>query len=167
MKTRIIRRPAHVKGIERAAKNKSMMPDTYFVILLSLSIVFHFTIPIANLIFFPYNLIGVALIIWGVTMTIWTNSLLIKKHTSIKPYGLPSTLIESGPFRLSRNPLYLGMALILFGADILLGSLITFISPAVFMIVISKRFIPIEESNLEKRFGGRYLAYKKRVGRWV
>ena len=63
--------------------------------------------------------------------------------------------------------MYLGMNLILWGISILLGSLITFIFPIVFIILIKRLFIEFEENNLEKRFGKRYIDYKKKVRRWI
>jgi len=79
---------------------------------------------------------------------------------------MPNKLVTSGPFRFSRNPNYLGMALLLFGIAILLGNLSAFISPMLFVVLIDIFVIPVEEKNLEKKFGKKYLDYKNRVRRW-
>ena len=147
-------------------KNK-LIPDFYFIILLFLTITTHLLIPIIRIIFFPYNLIGIILIFFGITLTIWANSQLILKQTSTRPYKIPSYFINSGPFKLSRNPIYLGMVLILLGIDVFLGTLVTFIFPMVFVIIMSKLFISLEEKNLENKFGNKYLFYKKHVRRWI
>ncbi len=76
-------------------------------------------------------------------------------------------MITSGLFKISRNPIYLGMLLILLGEAILLGSIITFIFPLLFIISTNVAVIPIEEKMLEKRFGKKYLDYKNKVGRWI
>jgi len=148
-------------------KIKALMPDGYFVILLAMSILFASIFPIVKIIFYPYSLIGIILIIIGLSLTFVANFILLKKKTSIKPLEKPSELIISGPFKFSRNPIYLGMALILFGVEIVLGWLSPFLFPIMFVIIINKSFIPIEENNLEKLFGGKYLDYKKRVRRWI
>ncbi|HMF72321.1 MAG TPA: isoprenylcysteine carboxylmethyltransferase family protein [Flavitalea sp.] len=148
-------------------KIKALMPDGYFVILLAMSILFDSIFPIVKIIFYPYSLIGIILIIIGLSLTFVANFILLKKKTSIKPLEKPSELIISGPFKFSRNPIYLGMALILFGVEIVLGWLSPFLFPIMFVIIINKSFIPIEENNLEKLFGGKYLDYKKRVRRWI
>ena len=148
-------------------KIKALMPDGYFVILLAMSILFDSIFPIVKIIFYPYSLIGIILIIIGLSLTFVANFILLKKKTSIKPLEKPSELIISGPFKFSRNPIYLGMALILFGVEIVLGWLSPFLFPIMFVIIINKSFIPIEENNLEKLFGGKYLNYKKRVRRWI
>jgi protein-S-isoprenylcysteine O-methyltransferase Ste14 len=146
---------------------KKLMPDGYFIILLALSILFHFEFPILKIIFYPYNFIGIALIIIGIAMTILVNSLLLKSKTSIQPYETPRFFVTSGLFRFSRNPLYLGMAIALFGVNIFLGSLSPFIFPIIFIIFIDRMFIPMEEKALEKEFGNEYADYKKRVRRWI
>ena len=63
--------------------------------------------------------------------------------------------------------MYLGMDLILWGTSILLSSLVTLIFPIIFIILIKRVFIEFEEKNLEKKFGKRYLDYKKKVRRWI
>jgi protein-S-isoprenylcysteine O-methyltransferase Ste14 len=146
---------------------KRIMPDGYFIILLILAISSHLIFPIVRIIFFPFNLLGIILIIIGILLTLWTNSVLLKNQTAIKPYEIPSFLITSGPFKFSRNPLYLGMALALFGVGVFLGSLSPFISPIIFVLLIDRAFVPMEEDNLEKKFRKEYLDYKKKVRRWI
>jgi protein-S-isoprenylcysteine O-methyltransferase Ste14 len=63
--------------------------------------------------------------------------------------------------------MYLGMMSILLGVAIFLGSLISFAFPIIFIIIMEKLFIPLEEKNLEKKFGNQYIDYKKRVRRWI
>lgn len=146
---------------------KKIVPDEYFIVLIILSIIVHILIPLIKIIFFPYNLFGIFLIIAGILITVLTNYILLKNKTTTKPYDIPNVLITSGLFRLSRNPLYLGMAIILLGIEILIGSLSPFIFPIIFVIIISMMIIPIEEKNLEAKYGSKYLEYKKRVRRWI
>lgn len=143
------------------------MPDGYFITSLVMSIIFHSILPIVKIILYPYSLIGILLIITGISLVFVTNSILLKKRTSIKPFETPSVLITYGPFKFSRNPIYLGMAIVLFGVETLLGSLSSFIFPILFVIIINRSFIPMEENNLEKLFGEKYLVYKTKVKRWI
>lgn len=145
---------------------KKIVPDIYLAILLLLSIIFHFSFPIKNIVHFPYNLVGILLVVGGIIMAVWANYLLMKNNTSIRPYEKPSFLVTTGPFKLSRNPIYLGMAFILGGADIFLGSLITFVFP-IFFVLVMKQIIYSEEKDLEAHFGGKYSEYKKKVRRWI
>lgn len=147
-------------------KNK-ILPDGYFIILLALATLIHFIFPIHKIISPPYNYIGIVIIVIGIAMTFFVNYLLLKSGTSIKPYESPSLLVLSGPFKFSRNPLYLGMAVAFFGVDILLGSISPFVFLILFIVIIDRFFIPMEEKNLEKTFGKKYDDYKKRVRRWI
>jgi len=143
------------------------LPPTYFFILLFLSLGLHSIFPIERVIFSPYTYSGFILIVFGAVLNIWADFLLKKKKTTVKPYENPTELITSGPFHISRNPQYLGFAAILLGISINLGTLITFISPIGFVILMELMFIPFEEKNLEKVFGKKYLNYKKKVRCWI
>jgi protein-S-isoprenylcysteine O-methyltransferase Ste14 len=142
-------------------------PDMYFLILLILSIVLHFIFPIEKIIFPPYTHLGFLFIVLGIILNIWADLLFKKNRTTVKPYKNPTELITSGPFRISRHPMYLGMMLILLGIAIVSGTLIAFVFPVVFIILIELFFIPFEEKNLERIFGRKYLSYKKSVRRWL
>ena len=144
-----------------------IMPPTYFMILLVLSIVSYFIFPIKRMILFPYNHLGWILILFGGWLNIWADGIFKKKKTTVKPGEKSSGLVVGGPFKISRHPMYLGMASILFGVAILCGVLICFIFPIIFIILIEFIFIPLEEKNMEKVFGKRYLRYKTKVRRWV
>lgn len=143
------------------------MPPTYFIILLLLLIGFHFIFPIFKFVFSPYNYFGIILILFGIVMNLWTDSLFKRKQTTVKPHEMPNFFIVSGPFRLSRHPMYFGMLSILFGTAIFLCSLSPFAFLIIFIIIIEKLFIPMEEKNLEKKFGIKYVDYKKKVRRWI
>ena len=142
-------------------------PPTYFIILLVFSIGLHFIFPIKKIIYVPWTYFGVILIIFGIVLNIWADALFKKSKTTVKPHEKPTSFEISGPFRISRHPMYLGMAAVLLGVAILHGTLITFLFPIIFVILMEIKFIPIEEKNLEKAFGKKYLDYKKRVRRWI
>lgn len=146
---------------------RKISPDEYFIVLLVLSILFNFIFPIQRIIFPPYNLIGIIVIFAGIVMTVFVNFLLLKNHTCINPHELPATMVTSGPFKYSRNPLYLGMTMALLGVGIILGSISPFIFSIIFILIINKFIIPMEEKNLENNFGVKYAEYKKKVRRWI
>jgi len=144
-----------------------IMPTTYFLVLLLFSAGLHFVFPIKKIIYPPYIYLGIILIILGITINIWTDTLFKKVKTTVKPYNIPTSLITSGPFQISRHPMYLGMVLILLGEAVVFGTLTTVSSPLLFMILMEVIFIHIEENNLEKRFGKEYNNYRKKVRRWI
>ncbi len=144
-----------------------IMPPRIFIILLLASIAFHLLFPIFHIVQPPYNYSGVSLIIFGIIVNLWTDSLFKRHQTTVKPHNMPSRFIPTGPFRLSRHPMYLGMFSILLGSALILGSLSVLIFPVIFIIMIEKFYIPAEERNLKKKFNEEYLSYKKRVRRWI
>ena len=87
--------------------------------------------------------------------------------TTVKPHEHPTSLITTGPFRVSRHPMYVGMAAILLGIAVLLGSLSPFCTPLLYVILMEVLFIPKEEKNLEEAFGEEFFDYKREVRRWI
>ncbi len=139
----------------------------YFVILLILSIVSNFMIPIRTVIYAPYTYFGIVIIGVGIVMDLWSSELFVKNETTVSPYGSPTSLVTSGPFRISRNPMYLGMAAILLGIAVFLGTLVTFAFPVIFIMIIQTRLIPEEERKLENIFGEQYRDYIMKVRKWI
>ena len=89
------------------------------------------------------------------------------KNLPLKPGDALTALETSRPYRFTRNPMYLGMTLVLLGGSLGLGSLTAFVGPAAFWTVINSIFIPFEEKKLEGTFGPQYLDYKRSVRRWL
>jgi len=142
-------------------------PVTDFVLLLLGSITLHFILPTTRVIPSPHYFFGSVFIIFGIILNYWADTQFKKNQTTIQPHEIPNVLVTSDAFRISRNPMYLGMSSILLGIAIFFGTLIAFIFPLTFIIYIERFIIPIEEKNLEQKFGKKYLEYKKKVRRWV
>ena len=87
--------------------------------------------------------------------------------TEINPFGTPSKLVRGGPFRYSRNPMYLAMLLILLGGASAWGTLSPFIVPPLFGWLLTVRFIAMEEAKMVRIFGADYEEYKSQVRRWL
>ncbi|UCG93107.1 MAG: isoprenylcysteine carboxylmethyltransferase family protein [candidate division WOR-3 bacterium] len=149
------------------AKKIKLEPPTYFLLYLLLGLVLHFVVPVKKLIIFPYTLIGVLLIVVGIWLNVWADSLFKRANTTVKPSEKSSTLVLEGPYRLSRHPMYLGMVIALLGVAIMLGSLVSFLGTIVCFITLQAIFIPHEERAMEETFGEAYTEYKKRVRSWI
>ena len=139
----------------------------YFMLIIVVNVLLHYFVPIKQLLFFPYRYIGIVLFVLGWVPNFWYGIYFRKIKTSIPSKEEPKKFVTTGLFRISRNPIYLGMILALFGEAVFLGSLITFILPILFFILINILNVPFEEDTMEKRFGKKYLDYKKKVRRWV
>jgi len=142
-------------------------PPIIALILLAISITLHFFFPIAKIIYFPYNLLGIFGIIAGFWINVFGAITFLKLDTPIRPGMKPKKLVIKGPFIFSRNPMYLGFVLFLLGIAILFGSIAAFIAPVVFFLIIHFKFIPFEEKLMEKTFGKTYLNYKGKVRKWL
>ena len=156
-------------GFGQAAPERPhfMVPPVYFLVALLLMGFFHRVAPGAILIQEPYHHGGVVLIVLAAGLILWALLLFRRARTAILPHAQPSALVIAGPYRFTRNPMYLGMAGILLGAAILMGSITPFVVIPAFMALITDRFIRGEEQKMQLAFGDDYLAYKARVRRWL
>ena len=148
-------------------KTTKILPPRIFQLALLAIAAIHFLLPLWFMYHSPIRFIGIIPIFIGSYLNIYTDQLIKKKHTTIKPFEEPSAFIEYGPFRYSRNPIYLGMVLILVGAGFISGSVLTFLVPIGFAILVFFLYIKPEEQILEARFGETYTNYKKRVNCWI
>jgi len=89
-----------------------------------------------------------------------------KAGTAIRPFESSTFLVTDGLYRYTRNPMYLGMVILLIGVATYLGSLTPYIVIPVFFLIIQQCFIKHEEPFLENIFGQEYLDYKDKVRRW-
>ena len=124
--------------------------------------------PIAPVLASPAGLIvGIVLIVAGIGVTVSAAVSFGRARTPLLPFERSTTVVTTGLYRLSRNPMYVGMAMTLLGMASLMGCLSPFLLVVVFVAIIHFRFILPEEMLLEGLFGTEYLDYKKRVRRWV
>jgi protein-S-isoprenylcysteine O-methyltransferase Ste14 len=87
--------------------------------------------------------------------------------TPVRPGAEPALLVMTGPFRFTRNPMYLGLLTVLIAAFFVSQSPYFLLPPVLFFLVMDFRQIPFEERLLVDRFGQEYEAYRKRVRRWI
>jgi protein-S-isoprenylcysteine O-methyltransferase Ste14 len=146
---------------------KKIYPPTHFYTYFFISVAFHFLLPVKQIILIPYNFLGFVPAIIGVILNIRTDNLFKKLNTTVKPDQKPSVLIDYGPFKISRNPMYLGMTLILTGAGFLMGSVTAFVGAIFFIAAMEVFFIPDEEKLMREAFGEKFEDYKKVVRRWI
>lgn len=142
---------------------RKIYPPTYFLIVLVTQVFIGIMLPLKKIISFPAGYFGIIFIFFGIVMNIWADFVFKKCGTTVKPDEKPCVLVESGPFRLSRHPMYLGMVCMLLGTAILIGSLSAFIFSAIFFLIVRYKYIVEEEKKMENEFGQLYLDYKKKT----
>ena len=113
------------------------------------------------------RLAGTALIALGLTLVVVSAREMRRARTPVTPRRTPSALVTGGPFALSRNPIYLGGALIVLGVCLLTGSALALVTVPAFIWVIARRFIGPEEARLRDTFGTDFAAWSARVRRWL
>lgn len=90
-----------------------------------------------------------------------------RQQAEIHTFKTPRSLVTSGIFRYTRNPMYVGFLLLLVGGAMMANSWWAFIAPAGFFLVATFWYIPYEEANLRKVFGLEFEAYARNVRRWI
>jgi protein-S-isoprenylcysteine O-methyltransferase Ste14 len=110
----------------------------------------------------------------GVPIMMAALALFVSSIRRFKAAGTPvpgnkatTAIVQSGPYRFTRNPIYLAFSLLVLGVACALNSLWLLGTLAAAVSVISFVVIPREERYLERRFGAEYLDYKAKVGRWL
>ena len=110
---------------------------------------------------------GLALVALGLVMNLWASNSFQAARTTIKPFETPKALVTRGIYRYTRNPMYLGMLLILIGLWLSLGTLSPGLAVPPLVWVIRTRFIGPEEKQLEEVFGEGFRTYCSAVRRWI
>jgi protein-S-isoprenylcysteine O-methyltransferase Ste14 len=148
-------------------QKRKIIPPVYFLLSLLAMAALHFWLPIARIVPVPWSYGGSVLLILGIALAAIASGLFKRAGTPVIPFEPSTALVTSGPYRFTRNPMYLGLVLILLGAAMLFGALGAFLPIPVFVWIIQTQFIAGEERFLEEIFGAQYLAYKGRVRRWL
>lgn len=113
------------------------------------------------------QLVGWSFMAAGFALAIAAAVTLSRAKTTVIPHQRPSALVTAGPYRFSRNPIYLADAMLLVGFAGVIGSLWPLIATPLFMWIVSKRFIEPEEARLREGFPDAYAAWARRTRRWL
>jgi protein-S-isoprenylcysteine O-methyltransferase Ste14 len=111
--------------------------------------------------------VGWLLVVASLGFMLWAFLAFRQHQTSVLPNRRADALITAAPFNISRNPIYLSEAVLLFGLGLVNGSLWYGLVIAPFMLAVSRMAIIREEAHLAARFGSEWSAYAARVRRWL
>lgn len=134
---------------------------------LGIAFALHWLLPVWETFTFSYPILGTAIGICGFAIMMWGWWLFQKHNVAICPTADTGKLIFGGPYRFSRNPMYLGIVMIFLGVTLFMGTAPFFLVVAIYFVILNSVFIPFEEQKLGSAFGPAYLEYKKRVRRWL
>jgi protein-S-isoprenylcysteine O-methyltransferase Ste14 len=146
---------------------RRVMPTHFLLAALLAMSAFHLLWPVIGVVPAPWNLFGLIPVAAGIWLNLSADGAFHRAGTTVRPYEQSAALMTEGVFRVSRNPMYLGFALLLAGVAILLGSLTPWIVLPLFVLLMERLYIALEERMLKARFGSEWDAYAERVRRWI
>lgn len=112
-------------------------------------------------------LAGAALLLAGAVLNVWADDLFRKNGVGVCPFSDTPVVVAGGPYRWTRNPMYLGLVLISAGPAVLTGVYWNLASAAVLLLWLHFRFVLPEEMFLQDRLGAEYLTYASANPRWI
>lgn len=113
------------------------------------------------------RVLGFGLAIGGLGLMFAALALFLYQRTTVIPHRHASKLVERGPYRFTRNPMYLGLVLAYLGACGIFTLLWSFILLPIPLWFVNRIMVPFEEARLRHIFGANYEAYCNRVRRWL
>jgi protein-S-isoprenylcysteine O-methyltransferase Ste14 len=111
--------------------------------------------------------LGIVLLGAGLALAGWFVAALRRGGTAVDPYRPTTAIVTSGPYRVSRNPGYLGMTLAYAGIAVISGALWALAPLLVVLALVDRGVIAREERYLERKFGSEYRRYKAQTRRWI
>jgi protein-S-isoprenylcysteine O-methyltransferase Ste14 len=141
-------------------------PPLLAVALILVTLLLHFMLPEERSVGW-YQAIGLIVVVVGAGLSSFAAAIFQARDTTRKPWGEPTAFVVQPPFTWTRNPMYLGIVIVLLGLAIFFESIAMLLAPAIFFAVIDRMVIPREEETMQRLFGQDYVAYKERVRRWI
>lgn len=146
---------------------KRLLPPTLVLLLLLVFVPLGLALPLLGPPAWPCRLAGLIPVIGGILLTRSAHRQFESIGTTLGTFADPARLVTTGPFALTRNPMYLGLEAFLIGVALAVGSLTVLLAPVAFGLVADRWYIPFEEKRMESSFGHEYDEYRARVPRWI
>ena len=148
-----------------------MLPPLILLIAIAVSVGLEMIVPVA---FLPApgfaswsSWLGVALFVAGLWVSISGNREFVHSGTNVNPYRPALKLVTSGPYRFTRNPMYLGMVIAFAGIVLAFSLEMGIVVLVLFVLVLHYGVVVREERYLTRKFGTPYEEFLKRTRRWV
>lgn len=115
----------------------------------------------------PLQMAGIVLAAIGVAIVVWGAATFLRARTPIVPMHPATSMVTHGPYRFTRNPMYLGSTLAYVGLALALNTAWPLLLLPIVLVALFTFVIRREEQHLSDMFGAEYAAYKNRVRRWL
>ena len=123
---------------------------------------------LASPVVFRSTILALVTGIAGLLISGWGERTFAWEDTDILPASPTNKkLVTRGPFRYTRNPMYLGLTLMAFGFAFYFGTIPFYVVPVLLFLLCNFVFVPFEEAKMQRQFGDQYTDYLHRVRRWV
>ncbi len=144
-------------------------PPLFFFACLGTGLLLEYFSPIhiVSISLFPRVIIGGTFILVSIYFALGGFIVLIGNKTTFDTAKSTVKIVQEGPYRFSRNPLYLSLLLLLFGISVLIVSFWLLCTLPILYILFLFKAVKPEENYLSKKFGEEYLAYSSKVRRWI
>ncbi len=142
-------------------------PPMVFLGYLIGALILNWVVPLPTPWIYIMRIVGGLAVVAGILFVSSAFSQMMKTHTSPDPHQSVATLVTEGPYRFTRNPIYLGFFLIYLGFTLFAGTLWGLLASPFLAWTITHMVIHAEEYYLEDKFKDRYIDYKSRVRRWL
>jgi protein-S-isoprenylcysteine O-methyltransferase Ste14 len=145
-----------------------IFPPLIHVTAIALGFLLQWAVPVGISIGRTFALLaGCVLLAIAAVLIAWTARVMFQAGTTPNPTRPSTALVIQGPFRLTRNPMYLAWEFICIGVGLAAGALWPVVMAVPAALVTRRLVIDKEERYLESKFGAQYLDYKTRVRRWM
>ena len=142
-------------------------PPLVFLGAFGLGLLLHWLMPVPPLQLAFSRVLGAVLCLASGVVGIWGRVTMSRAGTNVRPNRPVNALVTDGPFRFSRNPLYLSLTVLYLGITLFFDALWPLVTLLPMLAVVHWGIILREERYLETKFGDEYRAYKARVRRWI
>lgn len=144
-----------------------MTPPWLFLLSMVVGLALQFFLPVHVAEGSSGTIAGGLLTFAGLAFVLWSGAVFKKMNTSTRAGSKPSMFATSGPYQLSRNPMYLGLAIIHFGIALIVNSAWLLLATFVVLVALDRSIVPREEALLGEMYPEDYSKYRRRVRRWI
>lgn len=147
--------------------NVIAFPPLIYAVPMAAGILLHALLPMNLLPPVLANILGGLSFILAVILAVSASRTMRQAGTNVNPSQPTTAIVSDGPFRFTRNPLYLSLTLLYSSISLLVNALWPMLMLPIVLIIIDRGVIAREERYLEDKFGEEYTQYKVRVRRWI
>lgn len=162
--------PAHSATTMRIHPIIRIPPPLMFVLtfLLGVTLQHYEPLPVHSAVIATFaHEIGFGLVAIGLLVALTCLCIFLWSHTTVIPHGKAAKLVTDGPYRFTRNPMYVSLVALYLGVDGIRGELWPLLLLPLPVIIVNYLVIPFEENRLKQLFGEAYGNYCMKVRRWL